>query len=75
MCNMEYVLFIVRSIVLLIEQVIQCWLLLLNPRQLSITSRAHWLLARLTLNEQNLKPAKLSMIHKFFDVWQVFRMW
>jgi len=29
------------------------------------TSRAHWLLARLTLNEQNLKPAKLSMIHKF----------
>jgi len=41
---------------------------------LNQTSRAHWLLARLTLNEQNLKPAKLSMIHKFFDVWQVFRM-
>jgi len=28
------------------------------------TSRAHWLLARLTLNEQNLKPETLSMIHK-----------
>jgi len=34
-------------------------------------SRAHWLLARLTL-EQNLKPAKFSMIHKFFDVQDVY---
>jgi len=33
-----------------------------------LTSRAHWLLAGLTLNEQNLKPAKFSMIQKIFDV-------